>query len=328
MCTGCARSFLDERGARLGRGPSRAFRARTASPTPRCARARTPRIRHHACTMPGRRRTPANVHRLRALFSRRARGSSRTRSVSRVPRSDGVFDAALRARSPPRAQPHRQPLPNTSKPPFPACGARAALRRGRGRAREAKGEGGIRGFPPSQPPRKSGPASRPPARPHRENRMAPKYFASEPEGRAQRARDARGVGEFDHDGRTDGQFSVGGPRSKGKPFCTPNMWGATQGLKGFLSFFSRSFASLSCTTTRPHPHPRVHHARTTEDPGHCAPAARALSSTSAGLVSDAVPLACSALGWRLRRRAARAHARPAYATTRAPCQDDGGPRPI
>ena len=36
LCIGCARSFLDERGARLGRGPSRAFRARAASSTPRC----------------------------------------------------------------------------------------------------------------------------------------------------------------------------------------------------------------------------------------------------------------------------------------------------
>jgi hypothetical protein len=60
--------------------------------------------------------------------------------------------------------------------------------------------------------------------------------------------------------------------------------------------------------------------RMTEDPGQCAPAARALSSTSAGLVSDAVPLARSALGRRLRRRAARAQPSPRTTSPAAAAQ--------
>jgi hypothetical protein len=145
MCTGCARSFLDERGARLGRGSSRAFRARAASSTPRCARAALP-----AHNLTGS-RCPTPLH--------------------------PPFRRAVRARR------------------SDVAGARARGQRGRGT---------TSGSPHSRAPQ-WGPASLPPTRPHRENRMAPKLIASEPEGRAHRARDARGVGEFDHDGQTDRQ---------------------------------------------------------------------------------------------------------------------------
>jgi hypothetical protein len=145
MCIGCARSFFDERGARLGRDSSRAFLARRASSTPPCASAALP-----AHNLTGS-RCPTPLH-----------------------------------------------------PPFRRA-VRARRSDGAGGARERpKGEGGFADFRQSQ----CGPASRPPARPHRENRMAPKLIASEPEGRAQRARDARGVGEFDH----DRQYSARGPQ--------------------------------------------------------------------------------------------------------------------
>jgi hypothetical protein len=122
MCTGCARSFLDERGARLGRSPSRAFRARAASSRRRAARAQpSPRITSPAAAAQHIYNPQAGV--------RCARGAQ-TWPGARARGPNGVPHLAL-------------------------------------------------------------------SRPHRENRMAPKLIA-----RAQRARDARGVGEFDHDRQT------------------------------------------------------------------------------------------------------------------------------